>query len=67
MKKFKYDILSPDGFGMYRDKTFSSPDKAWAEFEKWKERYKMQGYYSSAKYGRIPLDNLKDYCKLAIS
>lgn len=61
--KKRYDILSPDGFGMYRDKTFATPEKAWESFEEWKKRYEQQGYYSSNR-GRIPLDELKDHCTL---
>lgn len=63
MAKKKYDILSPDGFSIHPVKTYSSPGAAWKAFDKWKKRYEMQGYYSSNR-GRIPLDELKDHCKL---
>ena len=32
-------------------------------FEKWKENYSRQGYYSSVRYGRIDLSDLADYCQ----
>ena len=63
MAKKKYDILSPDGFSIHHSDTYSSPEAAWKAFDKWKKRYEMQGYYSSNR-GRIPLDELKDHCKL---
>jgi hypothetical protein len=62
--KIRYDVLSPDGISIHPIDTYSSDRKAKVAFEKWKERYKIQGYYSSTKYGRIPLDELFDYCKI---
>lgn len=62
-KKKQYDILSPDGFSIHPVDTYSSPKKAWAAFDKWKKGYEVQGYYSSNR-GRIPLDELKDNCRL---
>lgn len=63
MAKKKYDILSPDGFSIHHSDTYPSPEAAWAAFDEWKKRYEAQGYYSSNR-GRIPLDELQDYCKL---
>lgn len=62
-KKIRFDILSPDGFSIHPVDTYSSPEAAWAAFDEWKKRYEMQGYYSSNRW-RIPLDELKDHCKL---
>jgi len=65
MKKVskKWRILSPDGFTIeFGVPHYSSSEKMWESFEKWKERYRQQGYYSSTEYGRIPLDELFDYC-----
>jgi hypothetical protein len=42
---------------------YTSRKKAIEAFNKWKENYKQQGYYSSVKYGRIHLDDLIDYCE----
>lgn len=59
----KYQCLSPDGFTIEFDKPYYRSKKSMFEsFDKWKERYKVQGYYSSNDYGRIPLDELEDYC-----
>ncbi len=60
----KFDIISPDGFSIHREDTYNSKDEAKIAFDKWKEGYTTQGYYSSVKYGRIPLAELEDYCKL---
>jgi hypothetical protein len=63
-KKKKYDVLSPDGFSIRIGvEPFSSMNKAVEYFNEWKDRYKMQGYYSSVPYGRIPLEDLEDYCQ----
>ena len=63
MAKQKYNILSPDGFSIHHSKTYTSPEAAWAAFDEWKKRYETQGYYSS-NHGRIPLNELRDHCKL---
>ena len=57
----KYQVLSPDGFTIEFDKPYyTSKKKAFEAFDKWKERYKLQGYYSSNNR-RIPLDDLENY------
>jgi hypothetical protein len=60
----KYIVLSPDGFSIKFDKTYSSRKKAIEAFEEWKKRYEIQGYYSSVPFGRIPLEELHEYCTL---
>jgi hypothetical protein len=62
-----YEVLSPDGFTIeFSKSTYPSLKKAEIAFENWKKRYEIQGYYSSASFGRIPLDKLKEYCKFNI-
>ena len=57
----RYEVLSPDGFTIEFDRPYyTSKEKAFEAFDKWKERYKVQGYYSSNN-GRIPLEDLEDY------
>ena len=60
----QYNVLSPDGFSIHFSDTYKSKEDAIKAFEQWKKRYEGQGFYSSAKYGRIPLDELKNYCEL---
>jgi hypothetical protein len=63
MKNKKYQVLSPDGFTIEFDKwTYPSKKQMMESFNKWKQRYSVQGYYSSTNYGRISLDRLEDYC-----
>jgi hypothetical protein len=64
MARKKYDVLSPDGFSISRDETYTSKKKAIEAFNLWKQRYEVQGYYSSTNYGRIHLSDLQDYCQL---
>ena len=61
--KKRYVVISPDGFTIDRTATYSSTKKALEAFNVWKERYEIQGYYSSNK-GRIALEDLADYCIL---
>lgn len=62
--KKKYDILSPDGFSIRIGvPAFTSKKKALEYFKMWRDRYRNQGYYSSVPYGRIPLEDLEDYCQ----
>jgi hypothetical protein len=64
MAKTKYQVLSPDGFTLERDtQHYTSKEKAIEAYSKWAERYTTQGYYSSAKHGRIHLSDLSDYCQ----
>ena len=61
----KYEVLSPDGFTIEFDRPYyTSKEKAFEAFDKWKERYNRQGYYSSNQYGRIPLEELEDYMSI---
>ena len=59
----KYDVLSPDGFSIHPTDFYDSFDESVAAFEEWKKRYYHQGYYSSVNFGRIPLEDLEDYCQ----
>ena len=62
----KYVVLSPDGFAIdFRKAYYTSRKKAIEAFNIWKERYQMQGYYSSNS-GRITLEELEDYCQFKV-
>jgi hypothetical protein len=63
MKNKRYDILSPDGFSIFFDKTYATKEEAMTNFWEWKKRYELQGYYSSNN-GRIPLDELEKHCEM---
>lgn len=59
-----YDILSPDNFEINRGQTYETVYKAYRAFITWKNQYTKQGYYSSVKYGKIHLDDVKHYCQI---
>ena len=63
-KPKKYDVISPDGFSIHFSDTYPSKKKAREAFEKWKKNFERQGYYSSTSHGRIPLEDLEQYCEL---
>lgn len=64
MKKKTYDILSPDGFTIFYDKTFKTIEEAKENFTTWLKNYEKQGYYSSVSFGRIDLRDVWEYCQL---
>lgn len=64
MKQTKeYNILSPDGFPIFRELTYKSVTSAKKAFKEWKKRFEAQGYYSSNE-GRIDLRDLEESCTL---
>jgi hypothetical protein len=60
----KYDVLSPDGFSISFDEMWDTPDEASKALDKWVERYRGQGYYSTTNRERIPLDELTTWCTI---
>ena len=67
MARKQYQALSPDGITLeFGVSHYTSKKKMFEAFDKWKERYKQQGYYSSATYGRILLVDLEEYCSFRI-
>ena len=63
-KQLVYDINSPDGLGMYMDKVYSTPQNAQIGFEEWKKRFEHQGYYRDNRRNQIPLNELRNHCRL---
>ena len=64
METIKYDVLSPDGISIHFSDVYSTREEAVKALEKWMLRFKAQGYYSSSMHGRIPLDELNDFCRI---
>jgi hypothetical protein len=60
-KKYKWDVLSPDGISIKREGYFSSEKAAQKGFQDFKKRYTKQGYYSSNN-GKIALSDLENNC-----
>ena len=59
-----YDVFSPDGFTIdhVRYITHAEAERA---LDKWVTRYTAQGYYSTASWERIPLDEIKSRCTIS--
>lgn len=64
MAKKRFNVLSPDGFPIHYENTYTSKKEALKAAKEWAEGYKRQGYYSSVRYGRIDLMDILDYCQL---
>lgn len=63
-RRKRYDVISPDGFSIrIHVPLFKSIKERDDYFKMWKKRFEHQGYYSSVPYGRIPLEDLADYCQ----
>lgn len=62
--KKKFDVLSPDGFSIHFEDVYNTKEEALTAFHDWKKNYERQGYYSSTNYGRIPLNELENYCQI---
>jgi hypothetical protein len=60
----KFRILSPDGFDIRMDKANYTEKQVPQALEDFAKRYERQGYYSSTQYGRIPLEDIADYCSV---
>lgn len=58
-----FRIISPDGIDINIEGGFDTWQEAIKFFNAWKNRYEQQGYYSSAKHGRIDLRDLPDFCE----
>ena len=64
-KSKKYQILSPNGFNIdFSISYYKSKKQALTALKNWRNRYKIQGYYSSTQFGRINLPELEKYCQL---
>lgn len=58
MPPTEFYLLSPDGFTLYPNESYTNDADANSAIEKWMKRYEAQGYYSSNN-GKIPLSELK--------
>jgi hypothetical protein len=58
-----FDVLSPDGFSIHRDKVYKTLEEAIEGAKEWVQSYAHQGYYSSF-FGRIALSDLLACCDI---
>lgn len=60
-----YQVLSPDGIPIGPEK-HATELEAFFYLVMWCKRYLKQGYYSSPIHGRIPVDQITDYCSIVL-
>jgi hypothetical protein len=60
----EYVVHSPDGFTIDREETYPTPEVAEQKLDEWVKRYETQGYYSMSDRTRLPLNEIKDYCRI---
>ena len=58
-----YRVLSPDGISLdFKNTKYRSKAAARRAIAQFATRYEFQGYYSSARFGRIAIDEIANYC-----
>ena len=60
----KWDVLSPDGFSIHFEDEYATYEEAVEKLNAWASNFEAQGYYSSPKYGRIPVTDIAVYCRV---
>lgn len=60
----KFYLISPDGFSIVQDKSFTNTMKAYDYYKDWMKRYESQGYYSSTDHGKISIEDLHFYVEI---
>jgi hypothetical protein len=60
----RYDVLSPDGFSIRPEDTYPTRAAAESALRDWVKRFEFQGFYSTARRERIPLDELPGRCRI---
>lgn len=59
-----WDALSPDGISIDCEDTYPTVEAAKAAIDQWVQRYAEQGYYSTVRRERIPLDEIAGRCRI---
>jgi len=59
MTKTMYDVISPDGFPISCE-PFNTQEEAVKYAFQWCKRYEQQGYYSTSRWEKIPLEDLPE-------
>jgi len=60
----RYIVLSPDGFAIHPVDTYPSKADALLAAIEWAKTFEFQGYYSTFRWERIPLDELVGRCRI---
>lgn len=59
----KFDVLSPDGISI-EGYVYATRATAESALRQWVQRFEWQGYYSTSRWERIPLDELPGRCRI---
>jgi len=59
----RYDVLSPDGISI-EGRDYPSLTTAQRALRRWAKRFEWQGFYSTARWERIPLNELPGRCRI---
>jgi hypothetical protein len=58
-----FDVLSPDGISIWGD-VYPSRAAAESALQAWVKRFAWQGFYSTSRWERIPLDEIAGRCRI---
>lgn len=64
VRRMAYDVLSPDGFSIHPEDTYPTREAAESALREWAKRFEFQGFYSTSRWERIPLDELPGRCRI---
>lgn len=59
-----FDVLSPDGLPINCEQVYPDLESAKAAAEAFAQRYAVQGYYWSAQWERIPVEDIAGRCRV---
>ena len=59
-----FDVLSPDGITITPDRVYGTLEEAHAAVEAFAQRFVWQGFYSTARWERIPLEEIAGRCRV---
>jgi hypothetical protein len=59
-----FDVLSPDGISIAYDTLYPTREAAETALRCWAKRFEWQGFYSTSRWERIPLDQLPGRCRI---
>ena len=59
-----FDVLSPDGITITPDRVYGTLEEAHAAADAFAQRFAWQGFYSTARWERIPLEKIAGRCRV---
>lgn len=63
-KKRTFIVISPDGFPLERDVEYKDKEEAAQAIDKFVDKYRSQGYYSTTVRVRIPIEKIEENCRI---